>query len=286
MAKRKNYPYTFTDVQETAEEFKRQLKVKDAKPLAQTAIVLGSGLGGFVKKLGKKYKVKSVAYSDIKNFPKTSVDGHDGQLSLATHKTRSLLVMQGRFHCYEGYAAPWVAFPIRVLSALGVKKFILTNASGGIGHELNVGDLMLISDHLNMTGTSPLLGPNDLRFGPRFLDMTTTYSKDLRSDAKSIARDMGFELKEGVYTGVLGPCYETPAEIEMFRKLGGHAVGMSTIFESIAARHGGGEVLGIACITNKAAGMTGELLSHDEVKENAKSMENKLSQLLLKLVEL
>jgi purine-nucleoside phosphorylase len=192
--------------------------------------------------------------------------------------------MQGRVHRYEGYPASSVVFPVRVLHALGVKKLIVTNAAGGIGAGFSAGDLMLIEDHLNLTGDNPLVGHNDARFGPRFPDMSEAYSRRLTALADDVAKARGVKLQRGVYAGLLGPSYETPAEIRMLRTLGAHAVGMSTVFEVIAASHLGMEVLGISCITNLAAGMSDQKLSHDEVKDTATRVEAAFSGLILDLL--
>lgn len=278
------YPYTAEDVTASADAIRKILNVDPGEKLAKKGVILGSGQGKFVNRLKEDWDVTDIPYVDIKGFPTASVSGHNGVLSYAKKGDRFVLVMQGRFHCYEGYHPAWVGYPTRVMRELGVQDFILTNASGGISNELNVGDLMLVKDHINNTGKTPLLGPNDERFGPRFLDMTTCYPKSYRDEARRIANDLEIRLKEGVYMGVLGPCYETPSEIRMFRHWGGDCVGMSTIFESITAHHGGGRVLCIACITNKAAGMTENKLHHQEVKDNAMAHVDKLSALLMELI--
>ncbi len=192
--------------------------------------------------------------------------------------------MQGRVHRYEGYPASSVVFPVRVLHAMGVKRLVVTNAAGGLGDGFVAGDLMLIDDHLNMTGDNPLVGENDARFGPRFADMSEAYSKRLTTMADEVATARGLTLKRGVYAGLLGPSYETPAEIRMLKTVGAHAVGMSTVFEVIAASHLGIEVLGISCITNLASGLSDQKLSHDEVKETATRVEEAFSGLILDLL--
>jgi len=192
--------------------------------------------------------------------------------------------MQGRVHRYEGYSAQAVVFPVRVLHALGVRTLIVTNAAGGLGDGFSAGDLMLIEDHLNLTGDNPLMGKNDSRFGARFPDMSEAYDKSLTTLADDVAKARGLRLRRGVYAGLLGPSYETPAEIRMLKTLGAHAVGMSTVFEVIAASHLGMRVLGISCITNLAAGLSGQKLSHDEVKETATRVEADFSGLVTALL--
>lgn len=248
-------------------------------PSAQIAVVLGSGLGSFADLL-KNPKV--LPYSKIPNFPTTTVEGHLGQLVHGLIENTPVLLMQGRVHRYEGYTAQQVIFPIRMLKSLGATTLILTNAAGDIGGKFEVADLMLISDHLNLTGDNPLVGPNDPKLGVRFPDMIDAYSKRLRDLAKSIQPN----LREGVYAGMLGPCYETPAEVRMLKTLGADAVGMSTVFETIAARHLNMEVLGISCICNKAAGLSGTKLTHEEVTKAAGQASQKFSDLLTRLIPL
>ena len=250
-----------------------------ALPPAKIAVVLGSGLGGFANALSKP---QFLPYSKISGFPISTVDGHSGRFVHGFIGETPVLLMQGRVHRYEGYTAQQVVFPIRTLKSWGIEKLILTNASGGINPDFEVGDLMVITDHLNLTGDSPLIGPNDAKLGTRFLDMTEAYSKRLRDLAKSLDPN----LREGVYAGLLGPCYETPAEIRMLKILGADAVGMSTVFETIAARHLGMEVLGISCISNKAAGLSGTKLSHEEVTAAGQKASKKFADLLTRLIPL
>lgn len=274
----------FEQTQEAARYIRERLKVKDKSPVATVGVVLGSGLGAFAQEVAQNSKSISIPYHEIPNFPTSSVEGHKGSLLFGSIQQKPVLIMQGRVHRYEGYSAQQVVFGMRVLQALGVKGVILTNASGAIGDHLEVGDLMMISDHINMTGDNPLLGPNDLRLGPRFFDMSEAYSKNLRQCAQRAAAEENFALKEGIYVGVLGPSYETPAEIRMFKAMGADAVGMSTVFETIAARHGAMEVLGIACLTNKAAGLSSNTLNHEEVTTTAAQVSRRFSSLLLRLV--
>lgn len=260
---------TYEQVQTAAQMVRERFGYKPNKSVAKIGVILGSGLGGFAGSLAEYGKVRSIPYADIPHFPVSHVEGHASNLHLAKIDETPILLMQGRVHRYEGYSASQVAFPMRVMMALGVETVILTNAAAGLDKHFEVGDLMLITDHINFTGDCPLLGPNDLRFGPRFLDMTEAYSKSLIKIAKECAKSLKFSFQEGVYGGVLGPNYETPAEIKMFQKLGVSAVGMSTVYETFAARHGGAKVLGISCITNKGAGMSKQVISHEEVQENA-----------------
>lgn len=252
-------------------------------PVASVGVVLGSGLGavadGVVDGGGR-----AVEFGAIPHFPTSSVEGHKGRLVFGRVDDAPVVMMQGRVHRYEGWSAAAVAFPVRVLIALGAKRLLLTNAAGGLGDGYAAGDLMLISDHLNLTGDNPLVGRNEDRLGPRFPDMSDAYAKRLRAIAKEVAAAQGVKLQEGVYASVLGPSYETPAEIRMLRALGASAVGMSTVYETIAAAHAGVPVLGISCITNLAAGISPQPLSHDEVKETATRVEAVFSGLVRGLI--
>ena len=238
----------------------------------KVGIVLGSGLGEFVNRMENKV---IIPYIEIPHFKKVSVKGHDGKLILGTIHGVSIIAMQGRFHFYEGHELSEVVYPVHVLKALGVETLFLTNAAGGVNLSYCAGDLMLITDHINLTGHNPLLGPNDENTGPRFPDMTHAYDSHLIDLVEECARIHYIPLQKGVYTGVLGPSYETPAEINMIRILGGDAVGMSTVPETIVANHIGLKVCGISCITNMGAGVFDRKLNHDDIKEEAmKSMEN------------
>jgi purine-nucleoside phosphorylase len=227
-------------------------------------LILGSGLGVLADEIENPVKIP---YNEIPDFPISTVEGHAGQLVFGILEGVEVVAMQGRFHFYEGYGMDKVTFPVRVMKELGVDMLIVTNAAGGVNESFEAGDLMIISDHINFTGTNPLIGPNDSKFGPRFPDMSEAYTKELRNAAKEIAARLNMNVKEGVYFGFSGPVYETPAEIRMVRTLGGDAVGMSTVPEVIVARHGGMKVLGISCITNMAAGILDQPLSHEEVIE-------------------
>ena len=254
------------------------------KSRASVAIVLGSGLGALADELAKSPQSVSIAYEDIPHFSTSSTVGHAWRLVWATIDDKPVLLMQGRVHRYEGYTASQVVFPIRVLHALGVRNLVLTNAAGAIGDHIDAGDLMLISDHLNLTGDNPMVGPNDLRLGHRFFDMGEAYSSRLRLLAKNIAAKERHILKQGVYAGVLGPSYETPAEIRMLKTFGADAVGMSTVFETIAARHLGMQVLGISCATNKAAGISKTPLNHNEVTAAASQASHRFISLLMRIL--
>ena len=249
-------------------------------------IVLGSGLGAAAEAIADPV---IVPYGQIPHFPQSTVEGHSGRLVAGFLGGAPVVVMQGRVHFYEGYSPLQVTFPMRVLGALGIRAVILTNAAGGIQAGLSIGQLVLLADHINMMGWNPLNGPNDPRFGVRpgaglrFFDMTEAYSKSLRELAKTAAKEDGFELSEGVYLATPGPSFETPAEIRAFRALGATLVGMSTVPETIVARHMGIDVLGISCVTNLAAGLGATPLSHEEVYEAGRMVENRLAALLKRL---
>lgn len=234
-----------------------------------TGIVLGSGLGAFADSLLHSVRI---AYRDLPGFPVSTAVGHAGELVVGSvgangKRAADVVVMSGRFHQYEGYSAQQVTNGIRLFRDLGVKRVVLTNAAGGINSAYAKGALVLISDHINLQGTNPLIGPNDPALGPRFPDMTEAYSPGLRQLARETAAELGIAVHEGVYAAMLGPSYETPAEIRFLATIGADLVGMSTVAETIAANHLGMEVLGISCVTNLAAGLSGEKLNHAEVLE-------------------
>ncbi len=243
--------------------------------------VLGSGLGAFADTLEDAVRIN---YADIPNFPNVAVTGHAGQLVLGRLPGGGprIAVLAGRVHIYEGHALDDVVHALRSLALWGVKGLLLTNAAGGINANFSAGDLMLITDHLNLTGKNPLIGKNDENLGVRFPDMSTAYDPELCDIVRGAAADLKQTLREGVYAGLLGPSYETPAEIRMLRVLGADAVGMSTVCETIAARHAGLKVVGISCITNLAAGISKTALNHAEVKETA----DRSRDAFVKLVEL
>lgn len=248
----------------------------------ETGIVLGSGLGDFANGINNKI---TIPYTEIPHFIKPTIEGHSGQLVLGEIGSKKVVVMQGRVHLYEGHTAQEVTFPIRVLKRLGIKNLILTNAAGGVNPNLKPGDLVAIKDHINLTGMNPLIGKNINELGPRFPDMTEGYSKKIREVMKQTAQEIGFTMTEGVYCGVLGPSYETPAEINMMRVVGADLVGMSTIHECIAGNHAGLNVAGISCVTNMAAGLNREKLTHEEVKREADKIYHKLANLINQTIQ-
>lgn len=245
-------------------------------------IILGSGLGDYANELEDAIRLP---YSEIPGFPRSTVPGHAGMLCCGTLHGKRVVMMQGRFHYYEGYSMKDVTLPVRVMQSIGVRTLIVTNACGGINLSFKPGDLMVIADIFSLTGQNPLIGPNLDAFGPRFPDMSCAFDKELRALAHECAREQGFGLQEGIYAQMTGPCYETPAEIRMLRTLGADAVGMSTVPEVIAARHGGMRVLGISCITNMAAGILDQPLNHAEVTETANRVKDQFKSLLDAVVE-
>lgn len=244
-------------------------------------LVLGSGLGGFVEDL---YDRIEIPYGDIPGWPVSTAVGHAGKLVFGRLGAVDLAVMAGRVHLYEGYTPAQVVFPVRVLGRLGVKVLVLTNAAGGINRSLERGGLVLICDHINLQGSNPLVGPNDDSFGPRFPDMSEAYCPRLRKIAKDVAASLGISLSEGVYAAMLGPSYETPAEIRYLRTIGADLVGMSTVPEVIAANHMGLRVLAISCVTNMAAGLLPRKITHEEVLETGEMVRGTLVRLLKELL--
>jgi purine-nucleoside phosphorylase len=251
------------------------------------AIILGSGLGNFASQV---VNAVTIPYAEIPHFPQSTVVGHSGKLVIGTIANVSVAVMQGRVHAYEGYTMAQVTFPMRVLGLLGVERLIVTNAAGGIDPRYGQGAIVAISDHINLTGTNAALGANEPRFGllpnsgQRFFDMSTAYSPAFRKLAIAEAAKQGWTLNEGVYLAVLGPSYETPAEIRAFRTLGADLVGMSTVHEVIVARHMGIEVLGLSVVTNMAAGVLDQPINHEEVMEIGRRIEGQFTSLLTALV--
>ena len=247
-------------------------------------VILGSGLGEFGHRIEKPI---IIPYEDIPGFRPCGVEGHAGQLIAGQVEGKMLLCQQGRYHFYEGHPMSDVVFPVRVMAELGIKNILITNASGGINSAFRAGDIMLIQDHINMMGTNPLIGRNLDRFGPRFPDMSYAYSPELRKKLTEAGEDLGIHLQEGVYLAVSGPSYETPAEIRMFRTLGADVVGMSTVPETIAANHCGMQVLGLSCVSNPAAGLSTQKLTHEEVKDvignMSQTFENLVCQWIKKL---
>ncbi|WP_406701281.1 purine-nucleoside phosphorylase [Singulisphaera sp. Ch08] len=251
------------EIEDHAGESAREILKTIAEP-ARVAVVLGSGLGGLADRLADRVVLP---YAMIPHFPRPTVEGHKGLLVSGSVGGVPVLVLQGRFHYYEGYGLDEVTFPVRVLQRLGVRTLILTAATGGIALSLRAGSIVCLEDHLNLIGANPLRGPNDRRLGERFPDMSEVYSSRLRTIAFEEAGKLGLDLASGVYACLPGPSYETPAEIRMLRTLGADVVGMSTVPEAIVARHGGLEVLALAVVTNAAAGVSGGLISHAEVVE-------------------
>jgi purine-nucleoside phosphorylase len=240
-------------------------------------LVLGSGLGAFADSLTDASRVP---YAEIPTFPRSTAIGHASQMVLGNAGNVPVAAMQGRAHLYEGYSAQEVTFPVRVLGLMGIRALILTNAAGGINLSYSQGALVLIRDHINLQGTNPLVGPNDDRFGLRFPDMTRAYARDYRQIASEQAAKLGIPLHEGVYAALLGPSYETPAEIEYLRRIGADLVGMSTVPEVIAARHMEMKVLAISCVTNMAAGILDQPLSHAEVMKTGERVKTIFESLL------
>jgi purine-nucleoside phosphorylase len=246
-------------------------------------LILGSGLGVLADLIEEAIVLP---YASIPHFPVSTVFGHAGELVVGKVGGKNVVLMKGRFHMYEGYSAEEVTFPVRVMKALGVQTLIVTNAAGGVNKSYEVGDLMVISDHINLTSRSPLIGHNDDNLGVRFPDMSEAYSRKLRKLAHETAAQQGLTLQEGVYIGLLGPSFETPAEIRMVRVLGADTVGMSTVSEVTVARHSGIEVLGFSCVTNMAAGILDQPLSHEEVMETGERVKPKFLKLLLGIIPL
>lgn len=256
----------YSKVKESAEYIKALMEVK---PLI--GLILGSGLGVLADEIEEAVRID---YGDIPNFPVSTVEGHKGQLVIGSLEGKKVIAMQGRFHFYEGYTQQDVTFPVRVMKALGIGQLIVTNAAGGVNTSFKPGDLMIINDHINLMFTNPLIGPNDDEFGVRFPDMSEAYSKDLINLASSVANKLNIEVRKGVYAAMTGPNYETSTEVKMVRAIGGDAVGMSTVPEVLVANHSNIKVLGISCITNMAAGILPQPLSHKEVIETTNNVQS------------
>lgn len=247
----------------------------------EIGIILGSGLGDFAE----GFNSVVVPYKDIPNFEKSAVQGHKGQLVFAEINGKKVVMMQGRYHFYEGYSMQTVTYPVKTMKKLGVKTLIVTNAAGTITKEFKPGDLMFITDHINFMGTNPLIGHNDDTLGTRFPDMSSVYSKEIIEKAENIAKRMNISYQKGVYVATTGPSYETPAEIKMFGMLGGNAVGMSTVPETIIANYCGIKVLGISCLTNYAAGVSDTPLNHHEVIDTANRVKDNFKNLLSEIIK-
>jgi purine-nucleoside phosphorylase len=248
----------------------------------EIGIILGSGLNGLADRVEN---AQFIDYRDIPHFPVSTAPGHKGRFVFGSLSGRNVVCMQGRFHYYEGWSTEQIIMPIRVMKLLGVKTLIITNAAGGVNLDFNVGDIMIITDHINLTGTNPLIGKNDERFGERFCDMSYTYTPSLITLAEKTADSLGIETRKGVYLGLTGPSYETPAEIRAFRTLGADTVGMSTVFEVIAAAHCKMDILAFSLVTNMAAGVLDKRLSEQEVLEIGEKRGSDMQKLIAKIVE-
>ena len=246
----------------------------------EIGIILGSGLG----EIADEYCDFALSYDDIPNFIKSTVKGHKGRLVFAEIKGKKVVMMQGRNHFYEGHKMSEITYPVKVLKNLGVKTLILTNAAGAVNESFHPSDLMIITDHINNMGSNPLIGPNDEKSGERFPDMSEVYKKSLIDLAERCAKKLSIEIQKGVYWANSGPSYETPAEINMIRKLGADAVGMSTVPEAIVGNYCGMNILGISCITNSASSSTGSKLSHEEVIDSANKAKTKFKSLILEII--
>lgn len=250
--------------------------------IPDVAVILGSGLGSLSEEVTNKNIIK---YENIPHFPKSTVVGHAGQFVCGNLCGKKVIMMQGRFHYYEGYDMKRVTFPVRVLKYLGVNTIIVTNAAGGVNTNFKPGDLMIIEDHINLSGNNPLIGENIDEMGPRFPDMSCAYNKELVKIAKGVAKEEKINVVSGVYCMMSGPTYETPAEVKMVRTLGGDAVGMSTVPEVIVANHQGMKVLGISCITNMASGILDQPLNHEEVIETSNKVKDKFIRLVKGIIK-
>jgi purine-nucleoside phosphorylase len=248
----------------------------------EIALTLGSGLGGLAEQIEDSVVIP---YAEIPNFPEVTVEGHAGNLIVGHLAGRHVIAMQGRFHYYEGYVLRSITLPVRIFKELGASVYVVTNAAGGLNESFAAGDIMLITDHINLTGTNPLIGPNDDSLGPRFPDMSETYDAKLLKLAKQVAARKGIPLREGVYVGVSGPNYETPAELRFLSMIGGDAVGMSTVHEVIVARHAGLRVLGVSCISDVAAPEARHALTHEQVVAQAQATGPTIGKLIEGVIE-
>ncbi|KNF07425.1 purine nucleoside phosphorylase 1 [Gottschalkia purinilytica] len=264
------------NINETTEFLNKKLET-----IPDIALILGSGLGSLADEIKDCVKIK---YKDIPNFPTSTVEGHAGQLVFGKINDKDVMAMQGRFHYYEGYTLEEVTFPIRIMKSLGIKKLVVTNAAGSANRDFSPGDLMIIRDHINLSFRNPLIGKNYDELGTRFPDMSQAYDKDLIKIAMESGKKLKIDLKEGVYTWVTGPSYETPSEVKMMRLLGIDAIGMSTVPEVIVARHSNMKVLGISCITNMASGILDQPLDHNEVIETSNKVKNDFIRLVKEII--
>ncbi len=267
----------YNKIQTTAEFIKSKIKNTPT-----TGIILGSGLGGLIDMIEKETEIK---YADIPNFPLSTVQGHYGKLVFGKIGNKQVILMAGRFHYYEGYSMEEVTFPVRVMKALGVDTVFVSNASGGTNPTFKIGDLMIIEDHINLFPEHPLRGPNDERLGVRFLDMSVAYDKGLIALGKELAAEQGIDIRTGVYTGLQGPTFETPAEYRWLHRNGGDAVGMSTVPEVIVARHGGMKVFAISVITDLGVTDVPVVITHEEVLEAANAAAPKMAGLVESMIK-
>jgi purine-nucleoside phosphorylase len=268
---------TLEDMQETAAFLRTKITTEP-----EVGIILGSGLGGLVKEIDIEI---AIPYEEIPNFPVSTVEGHSGKLIFGRLSGKFVMAMQGRFHFYEGYTMQQVTFPVRVMKFIGVKTLLVSNASGGVNPTFRVGDLMILTDHINLFPTNPLMGRNNPDLGPRFPDMSEAYAKVLVSKAEAIADRNGIKIQKGVYAGLSGPCFETPAEYRYVRAIGADAVGMSTVPEVIVARHGGTPVFAISIITDMGVGAEAGDVSHEDVINVANSAEPKMTLIMKELIK-
>ena len=253
-----------------------------SKYTPEIGLILGSGLGSLADTIEQ---AEFFDYADIPNFPTSTVEGHKGRLVIGLLEGKQVIAMQGRFHYYEGYSLDKVTFPVRVMKLLGISKLIVTNACGAVNENFKVGDLMVITDHINFSGSNPLFGHNLDEFGPRFPDMSQAYNLELRNKVLDAGKELGINLQQGIYVMFSGPTYETPAEVKFARIMGGDAVGMSTVPEVIIANHSGIKTVGISCITNMAAGILDQPLSHDEVMETSTKVKTDFINLMNRIVK-
>jgi purine-nucleoside phosphorylase len=252
----------------------------DLKPTI--GMILGSGLGDFAEEIENAV---AIPYAKIPNFPESTVEGHAGKLVIGRLNGKTVVAMQGRFHFYEGYTMQDVTFPVRVMKGMGVNQLIVTNACGGMNPDFAAGDLMIIEDHINLTGANPLIGPNEAELGPRFPDMSTAYTPELIEIVEEVGTAQGISLQKGVYASISGPTYMTRAELKMLRTVGADTVGMSTVPEVIVARHMGMQTIGISCITDMAIAEELEPLTHEQVVEVANRAKPKFKQLIRSVIE-
>lgn len=267
----------FQKLTETVKYIRSQVQ---SKP--RVGITLGSGLGSFVKEIEVEH---TLPYKDIPHFMPTTVEGHQGNLIFGKAGSQPIVILQGRNHYYEGHSMETVVFPTRILALLGIETLVLTNSAGGFGETMQAGDFMIIEDHINLMGTNPLMGPNIKELGPRFPDMTEPYDKTLIEKMEIVFKKQGTRFHKGIYCGVSGPTYETPAEVRYLKLVGGKAVGMSTVPEVIAANHLGLRVAALSCITNLASGISSKKLSHQEVTDTAKKVEVQFTGFLKEFVQ-